>query len=280
MTIGEKIKIYRQGAGLTQEEFAKNLNISRYFLGLIERDEKELSDATASLLLNLISESEVPKTFKSAYQEGRNFAKIIETLRNEGISLNQLRDEDFKVKGSDLSCMYLGMKEIPSGISKVLDNKYGVNTEFIKLGKKVPIFKNTKVEDSDIEFPYFQNFSALDAIIQYNSLLFADVPKIILPNMDVDFFLDIFGDNTFPTFKGREILGVKFTSLDNINYGSLYLILTKKHDAILRRIFPNNSDNSQYLLRKEDAGFPEIAIDKKEIGELYRVKTIVNPYFY
>jgi transcriptional regulator with XRE-family HTH domain len=66
MTIGEKIKEFRLAAGLTQKEFAKNLDISRYFLSQLENNEKELSDSTTALLLNHITDNEVPKGFKKS----------------------------------------------------------------------------------------------------------------------------------------------------------------------------------------------------------------------
>ena len=279
MKIGEKIKAFRLAAGLTQVEFAKNLNISRYFLSLIENNEKELSDATAGLFLNIITENEVPKDFKKSYKEGKNFGKIIDALRAKGITLNQLRDKDFNVKGSELSSMYIGLRPIPVNIRKTLEEKYQVNLEFISLGNKVPIFSDSNIEDSEIEFPYFTNQTIQESLENYKNLNFENSFKISIPKINVDLFIDIFGDNISPTFKGREVLGVKLIPLENLNFGSLYLIQFLNGECQLRRIF-QNPNNKKVVLKKEDDKFPEVVIDIKSIRTLFAVKTVITKDFY
>lgn len=279
MKIGEKIKAFRLAAGLTQVEFAKNLNISRYFLSLIENNEKELSDSTAGLFLNIITENEVPKDFKKSYKEGKNFGKIIDALRAKGITLSQLRDKDFNVKGSELSSMYIGLRPVPANIRKTLEEKYQVNLEFIPLGNKVPIFSDSNIEDSEIEFPYFTNQTIQESLENYKNLNFENSLKISIPKINVDLFVDIFGDNIFPTFKGREVLGVKLIPLENLNFGSLYLIQFLNGECQLRRIF-QNSNNKKVVLKKEDNKFPEVVIDIKSIRTLFAVKTVITKDFY
>lgn len=279
MRIGEKIKAFRLAAGLTQVEFAKNLNISRYFLSLIENNEKELSDSTAGLFLNIITENEVPKDFKKSYKEGKNFGKIIDALRAKGITLSQLRDKDFNVKGSELSSMYIGLKPVPADIRKTLEEKYRVNLEFISLGNKVPIFSDSNIEDSEIEFPYFTNQTIQESLEDYKNLNFENSLKISIPKINVDLFVDIFGDNIFPTFKGREVIGVKLIPFENLNFGSLYLIQFLNGECQLRRIF-QNSNNKKVVLKKEDNKFPEVVIDLKSITTLFAVKTVITKDFY
>lgn len=279
MTIGERIKAFRLSAGLTQVEFAKNLNVSRYFLSLLEKNEKELSDATAGLLLNFISENEVPKDFKTSFRKGKNFTKIIEAIRTTGVSLNQLRDVDFMVKGSELSSMYIGLKPISENIRKILQGKYQVNLEFISLGKKVPMFTNLSIEDSEIEFPYFTNQTVKESLDSYKDLKFENSLKISIPKINVDLFLDIFGDNMSPTFKGREILGIKLVPLENINFGSMYVIQLFNGECQLRRVFQSSND-SQVILKKEDAEFPEVIIKINSIQNLFVVKTVIVKDFY
>ena len=276
---GDKIKAFRLAAGLTQVEFAKNLNISRYFLSLIENNEKELSGSTAGLFLNIITENEVPKDFKKSYKEGKNFGKIIDALRAKGITLNQLRDKDFNVKSSELSIMYIGLRPVPANIRKTLEEKYRVNLEFISLGNKVPIFIDSNIEDSEIEFPYFTNQTIQETLANYKNLNFESSLKISIPKINVDLFVDIFGDNMFPTFKGREILGVKLIPIENLNFGSLYLIQFLNGECQLRRIF-QNSNNKRVVLKKEDNKFPEVVVDIKSIRTLYTVKTVITKDFY
>jgi len=50
-TIGQRIKLLREYLGLTQEEFAKHLNLNRSYISHIEKNKKQPSDK----LLRLIS---------------------------------------------------------------------------------------------------------------------------------------------------------------------------------------------------------------------------------
>lgn len=45
-SIGERIKSVRKNLGLSQIEFAKGINISRQQIGLLEKDERTLTDRT------------------------------------------------------------------------------------------------------------------------------------------------------------------------------------------------------------------------------------------
>ena len=45
-SIGERIKSVRKNLGLSQVEFAKGINISRQQIGLLEKDERTLTDRT------------------------------------------------------------------------------------------------------------------------------------------------------------------------------------------------------------------------------------------
>jgi len=112
-----------------------------------------------------------------------------------------------------------------------------------------------------------------------SSDLFENSFKISIPKINVDLFIDIFGDNISPTFKGREVLGVKLIPLENLNFGSLYLIQFLNGECQLRRIF-QNPNNKKIVLKKEDDKFPEVVIDIKSIRTLFAVKTVITKDFY
>ena len=278
--LGEHIKFWRLEAGYSQEELANELGISRVLLGLIERDEKELTNSTAILLSNAFPKNKIPKTFAENYKEGRNLVKIMDSLREQGIFLSQLRDTDFKIKGADLSCMYLGLKPILPKIKEVLHEKYSVNLKFFKEGERVPMFIGNQTIQN-ISIPYLKGLSIDNIIATAKERKFDNFPVISVPfsDLDIDLFLDIFGDNIQPTFKGREILGIKKSSVENINFGTLYLIQFINGECQLRRIF-QNSDSKQVILKKEDEKFPEVVIDIKSIRTLFAVKTVITKDFY
>src|ERR1700709_477282 len=120
MSIGEKIKQIRLESNLTQKEFAEKIGITREALGLIERDAKQISEATAVLLNSSIEEKNVPVSFREQYKIGQNFGKVIDELRERGVTLRTLRDDIFQVKGSNLSSMYMGLKPVTEEIKNIL----------------------------------------------------------------------------------------------------------------------------------------------------------------
>lgn len=283
MNTGERIKEIRLSLKLTQQEMANELEISREFLGLIERNEKDVSNSVVRALLDLLGEKQVPLTFLESYKEGKNFTKIIETLRKQGITLSQLRDIDFEVKGSELSSMYIGLKPIPSFIKKKLEKIYHVNPLFFKYGKRVPMFLNNKdFNNETIEIPFLKELTIQQSIDRITQNDFEEsISYITFPTNETnaEYFVPIFGDNILPTFSGREIIGIKKTPIKNINYGQLYLLHLENGECLLRRVFQDNN-SQKIILKKEDPRFPEVYSDIKSIKNIFVINTVINTQFH
>ena len=273
--IGIDLKELREQLNMTQSELASELGVTREFINLVEKGKRNLSESLSIKIGELIKEIPNDLSGWDKYRQGKNFAKIIEVLREQGHTLTELKSA-FNKKGSDLSYMYIGFRPVTEDIKTILEDKYEVDLNYLIQGKKIPMFKySNKLE---IEKPYYNCISFDECIEQYESGIVKDIKYIKILNYDVDAFFNMSGDNLYPTFKGNEIIGVKKQEITDSLYGRVFLIKIQRDKLQLGRVFPSTKKDS-IIIRKEQEGMPELIIKKQEITNSYLVSMVIKPDF-
>lgn len=185
------------------------------------------------------------------YQRGQRFEKIInEIIKKGNATLESLRDEIFKVKGSALSKMYFGIIPVNESIKSVLEEKYNVNLLFLD-NPNVPLFlehaRNEKTSSADST-----------AFIRFYSLTISKDKKksSILVNAAEDIFdikklfagsqfvVKMTDGSMYPTYPNGAILGLREVPIQSIIQGKTYLVEIEK-DYFIRRLFYSNTDKQQ-----------------------------------
>ncbi len=266
--MNNELKTIREKLNLTQGELAKKLGVSRFLIGSVERGERNLSESLINKIDNYLNNATLKKSGWEKYREGNNFAKIIGALEKEGVDFVQLRDNEFKVKGSDLSRMYIGIKPIPSKIKAILEDKFNVNPEYIQKGKIVPMFTDSRLSQKFT--PYFKGLSLVEALKRFETFNLEDIPLIPVETDSIALFVDLQGDNIPAKLEGKTIIGLSERKISIDSYGRLFLIRLKSGEVILRRIHPSSKSN-EVLLRKEDPNFQDIPLAKNKIAVAYMV---------
>lgn len=222
--ISERLKQLRLESGLSQSEFASQLGITKELISQMERGVKNVSPATANSLKEIITEANIPTSFLEAYKRGQRFGKIVDILiKREGYTLKQLRENIFKTKGSDLSCMYVGIKSISRDVLIGLKT-LGVNDSYLDYGEQ-PIFLGEQVELETIEIPYYGNHKPLDAIFKIEKDDISNTIKLSSTNTKADFYLDIDLKDTISVIstKSKVIFGIKQIQKQDIQSNILYI---------------------------------------------------------
>lgn len=281
MSIGEKIKEIRLASNLTQQEFAEKIGITRELLGQIERGAKEMSDATGVLLNSTVSEKNIPLSFRDQYKIGQNFGKVIDELRERGVTLRTLRDDIFQVKGSNLSSMYMGLKPVSEEIKNILKTKFNVNLKFIEKGQS-PMFTDDSLivkknlGQYDHVKPYYRKTAISKAIKLILAQDTSDTASISIPDVDVDAYLDVFGDDGLsPKLNVGDIIGIKETEIKYVVYGRFYILLLDNDETWLRKI-QKGQDDKNWLLSFENEKYQSNDFPVKKVKKIFQIKTIIT----
>lgn len=85
-------------------------------------------------------------------------------------------------------------------------------------------------------------------------------------------FLYVRGDSMYPRLKAGDLIGViPVADLDIIQYGQVYLIITKDNQRMVKYIRKGKEEN-MLILRSENNKYDDIDIDRKKILKLFMVK--------
>lgn len=99
--------------------------------------------------------------------------------------------------------------------------------------------------------------------------------------MDVPNFSDctdavnIYGDSMYPIFKNGEIIILKLWEESFIDYGNVYLVVTKNGNRMVKYL-RKADDESKVLCMSENKDFDPFTIDKSDILRLFIVKGAVR----
>ena len=266
------LKETRNKLKLTQYQFAKELGVSKVLVSAVEIGHRNLSEGLANKIGQYLKQhaKDIPEW--KLFKRGQNFSAIIEALRVKGVNFAQLRDIDFKVKGTELSNMYIGFLPIPSFIKSILVERYKVNLDYIEHGKTVQMFLNQQA--SKLQIPYYKSYSLNDALSKIENKDQSGSEFITIKTKEIDAFIDLQGDNIPTNLKGKAIIGLINKKISIDSYGRLFLIKLESGDVFLRRIYPSSNGN-EVILRKEDANFIDIPLPLNQIHSTYMVASAV-----
>ncbi len=129
MTLGEKIKLARENAGLTQSQMADKLMVSRPAITMWERD-KRIPDVENLKAISELLDVSIDYLLYSSNEMTVNVTKEIIDLASMGKgSKKKKKDNIVKEKFSDAEIYYLSVKKVETKKEKILDNVIGFFTD-------------------------------------------------------------------------------------------------------------------------------------------------------
>jgi phage repressor protein C with HTH and peptisase S24 domain len=85
-------------------------------------------------------------------------------------------------------------------------------------------------------------------------------------------FLYVRGDSMYPKLKAGDLIGViPVTDLNIIQYGQVYLVITKDNQRMVKYVRKGKNDNS-LVLRSENEKYDDLELQRSKLEKLYMVK--------
>lgn len=316
MAVGKEIKRLRDSVGLTGKQIADMLGVDYFRLNNWESkdfepkaDDRILIEQFFNMPLDEIKAAKVipqkkvfayeegdpiiddrkekpnPKmSYSEKYRHGQRFGDVIDALRKNGFTLEYLRDTVFKIKGRELSKMYLGLKPIPNEIKNILITQFHANPEYFDTGKPPILLGNNlktdkssrvlgdKMNKTDKSFPYIEK---LNKGLDFIKPDYVHTGKTIcIPYIDVQAFINVFGDSMYPKLNAGDVLGIKQIQKENIMFGEIYLLQLNNNEVWLKYIMPGK-DKNHWILKSENANYPPKEFKVSEISNIFLIKTII-----
>jgi transcriptional regulator with XRE-family HTH domain len=273
----QPIKDLREELGLTQEEFADKIGITRQLLNHIENGYRDISKSTEEKLKALLHDMPMPSGFSLRYSQGQRFGKVLDALATYGITLAQLRDMEFKVKGSQLSSMYIGLNEIPKAIKTILVGKYNVNWSYVENGE-LPILKRTpETPSARINRkipPLFKGDNmeqALDSILENDFSSWTSGDELFMQTRGI---IKISNDSMKPYVDMGDYVAVSLIDINSLEKNQLVIIRTNNQKTLFGKVSKIKSNVIQ--LNFENPDYKSIQLDSNEVSFIFPVGSIIK----
>ncbi len=123
---------------------------------------------------------------------------------------------------------------------------------------------------------YYDIDAAAGNMSMFESWNEAYCKEISVPGFgDCDFALNIWGDSMLPTLHSGSIAICKEWKQSFIEYGFIYLIITKEHHRMIKYIQPGSSEET-ITCESENSFYKPFEIQKEDILKLYLVKGSID----
>lgn len=203
--------------------------------------------------------------------ENQRFAKLLCELENMNVIKRQ---QDFVDKvGADkatISQIKNGKISIPNNLFGKIQNAYEfVNVEWIKTGEgdmfkpEVPRGRIRYWVDVDAT----GGFKELSEDGMTGRYIDIDIPEF----RECHDACNIYGDSMAPLYKNGQIIILREWTENFIEYGNVYLIITKSGNRMVK-FLKKGSDDAHVLCASENPDYDPFEIERADILKLYVVK--------
>lgn len=320
MAFGKELKRIRLASGMSGKKLADRLGINQEklkkwelndldprsedkiiiegeFQMKIEEIEKLSSLPESILITNLTGDipsenkniHEIAQTFGERYKQGKRFSKIIGEIIRSGTTLEQLRDNILKIKGVQLSKMYLGFIPVSEIVLEILEDRFAVNSKFV-LENEEPMFLKKLNSNLDIKSERFltyytgdnQDFKE-DEQLNDGRVIEEGLNLLNLFNGS-QYVVKMTDDSMNPKYPLGCLIGIREVKEKNIVSGNVY-VFEKEGTVFVRRLFnikikdeqSSNviclSDNDTNIKKSNFLPFP---IDLNKIKKLFKIISVYS----
>ena len=186
--------------------------------------------------------------------------------RSIGVSaafVSSIRSSIGQDKLTKISAMYpdLNIEWLLTGIGSMLnDSKGSISTE--RLQNQIRYWVDIDATGGGIEL-----FNDNDT----KRFIDISIPEF----KDCTDAVNLYGDSMSPLYKNGQIIILKQWTESFIDYGNVYLVITKKGNRMVKYL-RQGSDNSRVLCVSENKDYDSFEIDKEDILQLFIVKGAIS----
>ena len=89
---------------------------------------------------------------------------------------------------------------------------------------------------------------------------------------DCKFAINAYGDSMYPLIKGGQIVLMAEWLERFVDWGRIYLVVTKNGYRAIKRVFPGSTDETIICKSENNAEYPPFEVNKEDVHKLYLVK--------
>lgn len=169
---------------------------------------------------------------------------------------------------------WLGVQDIKTGILEKIAQAIDKNIYYF-IDKQSHITQ-LRDEFTDGAIRYYDIDASAGSVEMFDPGNGIQFKKIIIPGYgDCEFAINAWGDSMAPVMRNGEIILCKEWKESYIEFGYIYLIITKENHRMIKYIQPGN-DDSKIACVSENSFYKSFEIEKKDILKLYVVKGHIN----
>lgn len=145
----------------------------------------------------------------------------------------------------------------------------------ITLDKQNKTSTDQKLTEKLTTIPYFPEINAsagLDFLTE-NSLNYS-IPMVI-PNVDAQAFINVFGDSMDPKYCSGEIIGIKEIGKEFVMYGHAYVVYMVDGEAYLKYI-KKGKDTEHWILASENPQYEPKEFHLSSIHKVFIIKVVIS----
>lgn len=214
-----------------------------------------------------------------------NKADIIKRVKHLRISLG-LNSGEFALKAGidprNYSSIETGKRAIGDRVMRDICNAFDVNIDWLLTGEGEMLKESPFITSPNSVIRYWPELIATggDRIV-FNAEQRSGFQEMRLPNFtDCTDAIPLIGDSMYPRYKSGQIIVVKPWVESFIEYGQIYLIVTRSNYCTIKYLRPC-SDRSKITCCSENAEcYPPFEIPLDEISNLYIVKGAIEQNTY
>ena len=200
---------------------------------------------------------------------GEEVKKILE---EDGHQMNEVA-EKLNISPQNFN-NWLGVQDIKTGILEKIAQAINKNIYYF-IDKQ-----SLRAQERD-EFPegairYYDIDASAGPVEMFDPGKGINFKKIVIPGYgDCDFALNVWGDSMEPVMRNGEIIICKEWKESFVEFGYVYLIITKENHRMIKYIQPG-TDRSKINCVSENSFYKSFEINSEDILRLYVVKGHIN----
>ncbi len=181
-------------------------------------------------------------------------------------------------------------------VNEVLNNKKGAGLNVIQgiayafsdisndwlltgigsLLKDKPLVGNSqKFEKPLVTVPYFPDINVSAGLDFLTDNELNNSIPICIPNLDVQAFINVFGDSMYPKYCSGQIIGIKEVRSEYVVYGHAYVIQMGNGEAYLKYIH-KGKDSQHWQLASENQQYEPREFHLSKIHKIFVIKAVIS----
>mgnify|MGYP003303741984 CR=1 FL=1 len=200
--------------------------------------------------------------------------RIAHVIKDSGKTLNAFAKAIGIAQTSLRDCVKEGAEPKHSTLIKIIQGNPSLSPEWLLTGEG-DMLKSTATptyEQKRDTIKYFPNI-----IGSMGGMGFLDDPKehsieLVLPGFNgCKYAINAYGDSMHPVIKSGQIVLLQEWKERFIDWGKIYLVVTKNGYRAIKYVVPSENDNT-ILCKSENENNPPFEVEKEEIYKMFLVK--------